>query len=127
MQLYKQGVIFSNGLNGPKARLKLLVGLSNQLDDSQLKAYFEKEIKDAKDQDVLLSLHMKATMMKVSDPIIFGHGVKTFYSDVFAKHQDAFEKVGVNPNNGIGDVYNKIVSLPDDKQTEIKKRFTSCL
>ncbi|SMF02567.1 NADP-dependent isocitrate dehydrogenase [Pseudobacteriovorax antillogorgiicola] len=85
-----------------------------------LQKFFETEIDEAKKQGVLLSLHMKATMMKVSDPIIFGHAVKVFYKDVFAKHQATFDSIGVNANNGIGDVYDKIQSLPEDKRTEIE-------
>lgn len=93
---------------------------------SKLQAYFEKEIASAKAEDVLLSLHMKATMMKVSDPIIFGHAVKTYYKTVFEKHGETFKKIGVDANNGIGDVYSKIVKLSADKQEEIKKDIESC-
>ncbi|MCG9684250.1 NADP-dependent isocitrate dehydrogenase [Vibrio sp. Isolate23] len=82
--------------------------------------FFEKEIADAKQQDVLLSLHMKATMMKVSDPVIFGHAVKVYYKDVFAKYGDVFEQLGVDVNNGIGDVYAKIASLPAAQKEEIE-------
>ena len=86
-----------------------------------LVAFFEKEIASAKEQGVLLSLHMKATMMKVSDPVIFGHAVKVYYKDVFAKHGQLFEELGVDVNNGIGDVYVKICLLytspsPRDRQ-----------
>ncbi|MBD1558254.1 NADP-dependent isocitrate dehydrogenase [Vibrio sp. S9_S30] len=83
-------------------------------------SFFEKEIEEAKEQDILLSLHMKATMMKVSDPIIFGHAVRVYYKDVFEKYQDVFEQIGVDVNNGIGDVYAKITSLPEAQQEEIK-------
>jgi len=82
--------------------------------------FYQQQIEDAKQQDVLLSLHLKATMMKVSDPIIFGHAVKVFYQDVFAKHAAIFEQLGVDANNGIGDVYSKIQRLPAAKQVEIK-------
>lgn len=85
-----------------------------------LVSFFEKEIDDAKSQDVLLSLHLKATMMKVSDPIMFGHAVKVFYKDVFAKHAATFDQLGVDANNGIGDVYAKIGRLPADKKAEIE-------
>ena len=89
---------------------------------------FIKEAKQrAKDEGVLFSLHMKATMMKVSDPIIFGHGVTVFFEDVFTKHADTFKQVGVNPNNGLGDVYAKIKSLPADKQKEIEADIKACL
>ncbi|MDC5722503.1 NADP-dependent isocitrate dehydrogenase [Vibrio europaeus] len=82
--------------------------------------FFEAQIAEAKEQDVLLSLHMKATMMKVSDPVIFGHAVKVYYKDVFAKYGDVFEKLGVDVNNGIGDVYAKIQALPAAQKEEIE-------
>jgi len=85
-----------------------------------LRAFFEKEIQDAKEQDVLLSLHLKATMMKVSDPIMFGHAVTVYYKDVFEKYADTFEELGVDASNGLGDVYAKIESLPADKKAEIE-------
>ncbi len=87
---------------------------------SKLTRFLESEINAAKDEGVLLSLHMKATMMKVSDPIIFGHAVKVFYKDVFAKHTDTFEALGVDANNGIGDVYAKIQTLDTAKREEIE-------
>ena len=90
------------------------------LNQSALVSFFEKEIEDAKKQDVLLSLHMKATMMKVSDPVIFGHAVKVYYKDVFAKYGDLFEELGVDVNNGLGDVYSKIASLPQAQKEEIE-------
>lgn len=87
---------------------------------SKLMAFFDKEINAAKEQDVLLSLHMKATMMKVSDPVIFGHAVEVFYKDVFAKHADTFKELGVDVKNGLGDVYAKIANLSADKKAEIE-------
>ncbi len=82
--------------------------------------FYAKEVAKAKEEDVLLSLHLKATMMKVSDPIIFGHAVKVFYSDVFEKHAAVFDQLGVDANNGIGDVYAKIGRLSDEKRAEIE-------
>jgi len=82
--------------------------------------FFETETKKAKEEDVLLSLHLKATMMKVSDPIMFGHAVKVFYKEVFEKHAETFEQLGVDANNGIGDVYAKIARLPAEKKAEIE-------
>ncbi len=82
--------------------------------------FFETQIAEAKEQDVLLSLHMKATMMKVSDPVIFGHAVKVYYKDVFAKYGELFNKLGVDVNNGIGDVYAKIQALPAAQKEEIE-------
>ncbi|EGR1893544.1 NADP-dependent isocitrate dehydrogenase [Vibrio vulnificus] len=90
------------------------------LNKNALVAFFEKEIAEAKQQDVLLSLHMKATMMKVSDPVIFGHAVKVYYKDVFAKYGDLFTKLGVDVNNGLGDVYAKISALPQAQKEEIE-------
>ncbi len=83
-------------------------------------AFFEKSIKEAKSEGVLLSLHLKATMMKVSDPIIFGHAVNIYYQDVFAKHAETFEKIGVDTRNGVGDIYAKIASLPDEQRQQIE-------
>ncbi|MEM7063985.1 MAG: NADP-dependent isocitrate dehydrogenase [Cyanobacteria bacterium P01_B01_bin.77] len=85
-----------------------------------LRAFYEKEIDAAKDEDILLSLHVKATMMKVSDPILFGHAVTVYFKDVFDKYADIFSELGVNPNNGLGDVYAKIQSLPDVQRKAIE-------
>ena len=85
-----------------------------------LRAFFEKEIADAKNEGVLLSLHLKATMMKVSDPIMFGHAVTVFFKDVFDKHAATFKKIGVDPNNGLADLYNKIQSLPADQKAAVE-------
>jgi len=85
-----------------------------------LRAFLAREIEDAREQDVLLSLHLKATMMKVSDPIIFGHAVSVFFQDVFEKHGTALEELGVDPNNGMGDLLAKIEGLSDEQQAEIK-------
>ncbi len=83
-------------------------------------AFIENEISSAKKQNILFSLHMKATMMKVSDPIIFGHVVKVFFKDVFEKHASIFEEIGVNPNNGLGYLLNTIKVLPENKRLEIE-------
>jgi len=93
---------------------------SSLLSKSALVEFYQKSIEDAKNEDVLLSLHLKATMMKVSDPVIFGYAVKAFYSDVFTKHAATFEQLGVDANNGIGDVYSKISRLSEDKKAEIE-------
>jgi isocitrate dehydrogenase len=82
--------------------------------------FFVKEIEDAKAKGVLLSLHLKATMMKVSDPIMFGHAVRAYYKDVFDKHAATFDQLGVDPDNGIGDVYAKIQKLPADQRAAIE-------
>ncbi len=85
-----------------------------------LAAFLTEAIRDAKAQGVLFSLHLKATMMKVSDPIIFGIAVSVFFKEVFDKYAETFAELGVNPNNGLGDVYNKIQSLSADKQAAIE-------
>ncbi len=106
-----------------KDNLALLTGEvidASVLSKSALVEFYQQAIADAKKDDVLLSLHLKATMMKVSDPVIFGYAVKVFYSDVFEKHAEIFEQLGVDANNGIGDVYSKISRLPSDKQAEIE-------
>jgi len=93
-----------------------------------LRQFFRDQVVDAKkDPDVLFSLHMKATMMKVSDPIIFGHCVTVFFEDVFKKHEKTFSELGVNVNNGLGDVYAKIGQLPAAKQEEIKADIQSAI
>ncbi len=106
-----------------KSDLALLDGEiidSSVMNKNALVAFYEKEIELAKEQDVLLSLHMKATMMKVSDPVIFGHAVTVFYQDVFAKHGATFTELGVDVNNGLGDVYAKIEQLPAEQKAAIE-------
>jgi len=85
-----------------------------------LRQFLEEQIEDSKKQGVLFSLHMKATMMKVSDPKIFGHAVTVYYKDVFEKHGETLKKLGVDPDNGIGDLYAKIKALPDDQRKAIE-------
>ncbi|RCS29358.1 NADP-dependent isocitrate dehydrogenase [Rhodanobacter denitrificans] len=85
-----------------------------------LAAFVDAQIEDAKKQGVLFSLHLKATMMKVSDPIMFGVAVGEFYKDVLAKHADALKQAGFNPNNGIGDLYARLGALPEATQAAIK-------
>jgi isocitrate dehydrogenase len=85
-----------------------------------LRTFLEEQIQDAQKKGVLFSIHMKATMMKISDPKIFGHAVTVYYKDVFEKHADTFKKLGVDPDNGIGDLYIKIKALPDDQRKAIE-------
>lgn len=106
-----------------KAKTDLLAG--EVIDGSfmslrQLTEYFDREIEDARANGLLLSLHLKATMMKVSDPIMFGACVKVFFRDVFNKHKDLFERIGVNPNNGLGDVYDKISKLSPAEKAQVE-------
>ena len=92
-----------------------------------LKAFLTHEINDAKDKGVLFSLHMKATMMKVSDPIIFGHAVRLFFADVFKKHQATFDEIGVNANNGYGNILEKVAELAEDKRKDIEADFANAI
>ena len=91
-----------------------------------LKSFLDKEIIDAKEKDLLFSLHMKATMMKVSDPIIFGHAVRSFFKSLFEKHNDVFTELGVDVNNGFGDLIAKLNKLPDDIKQEIMDDIHQC-
>ncbi|MBL0301122.1 MAG: NADP-dependent isocitrate dehydrogenase [Cytophagaceae bacterium] len=87
---------------------------------NKLKAFIDEQVTDAKAKDVLFSIHLKATMMKVSDPIMFGAAVSVFFKDLFAKHAQVFDELNINPNNGVGDLLVKIQSLPADKKAEIE-------
>lgn len=93
---------------------------SSMMSHAKLSQFFEDQFADAKKQGILASLHLKATMMKVSDPIMFGVAVKVYFKDVFAKHGDALASVGANPNNGFGDIVEKMSLLPQAKQAEIQ-------
>ena len=103
-----------------KEELKLQKGEvidATKLSATKLCEFFEAEMADCTEKKLMMSLHMKATMMKVSDPIIFGHCVKVYFKDVFAKHGDVLAQLKVNVNNGLGDLYEKIVGHP--KESEI--------
>ena len=122
------------GVDGKTTVLKEKIALekgdvfdATMMSRSALRQFIKKQIAEAKNQGVLLSLHMKATMMKVSDPIIFGHGVAVYFADVFEKHGKVFEELGVNPNNGLGDVYAKIKSLSAAQQEEIEADIQACI
>ncbi len=91
-----------------------------------LDAFFEETLQDCKESGVMWSLHVKATMMKVSHPIVFGHAVRVFYREVFEKYGDLFAELGVNPNNGMSSVYEKIKTLPQSKQDEIEEAIHAC-
>jgi len=91
-----------------------------------LRAFLKEQIEDAKKKNVLFSVHLKATMMKVSDPIIFGHVVSVFFKDVFEKHASIFAELGVSPNNGLGDLYAKIKNLTEEKRAEIEADIQNC-
>ncbi len=117
-------IVFSDS-NGQKTTLKEGIALQEGevidcavMNMGNLKAFLADQVQEAKSQEVLFSLHMKATMMKVSDPIIFGAAVSVFYQEIFDKYVDLFEELGVNPNNGLGDVYAKIAG--HSKEEEVK-------
>jgi len=93
---------------------------SSVMNRNALRKFYAEQVADAKKQGVLFSLHLKATMMKVSDPIMFGHAVSVFFKDVFEKHAATFKEIGFNPNNGLGDLYAKIANLPADKKAAIE-------
>ena len=97
------------------------------LSKKELIGFLDHQIKDAKSKNVLFSLHMKATMMKVSDPIIFGHAVEVFFKDVFNKHSKTFEEIGVDVKNGFGDLLNDIQKLPENKRKEIEADIKKAL
>lgn len=93
----------------------------------ELRAFYDREIQDAKDSDIMLSLHLKATMMKISDPILFGHCVKSFFSDAYDKHGEVLDSIGANPNNGLGAVLASVENkLPSDQAAAIKADFDAC-
>jgi isocitrate dehydrogenase len=115
------------GQDGKTTVLKAKVALqANEIIDATfmskraLRQFLEEQIEDAKKKGVLFSIHMKATMMKISDPKIFGHAVTVYYKDVFEKHGETLKKLGVDPDNGIGDLYAKIKTLPEDQRKAIE-------
>ena len=112
-----------------KPEVSLLAGEvidSMFMSKKELVGFYEKEIDDAFKTGVMFSLHVKATMMKVSHPIVFGHCVKIFYKDAFAKHGALFDELGVNVNNGMASLYDKIAALPQSKQDEIRRDLHAC-
>jgi isocitrate dehydrogenase len=112
-----------------KQNIKLLKGEvmdGTFMSASELQKFFEEQMTECKGQGILLSLHLKATMMKVSDPIMFGHCVKVFFKDLFAKHGAKFTELGVNVNNGFGDVEKKIAKLPEEERKAIEADIKAC-
>ncbi|HCQ28691.1 MAG TPA: NADP-dependent isocitrate dehydrogenase, partial [Flavobacteriales bacterium] len=118
--------------NGETKELKKVPVLEGEVVDAtflskdRLVNFYEQQINDAKKEGVLFSLHLKATMMKVSDPIMFGYAVKTYFKDLFEKYADTFNELGVNPNNGFSDVVAKISKLPEEKRKEIEAEINKC-
>ncbi|MDP5137047.1 NADP-dependent isocitrate dehydrogenase [Rheinheimera baltica] len=112
-----------------KERVAVLAGEvidAATMSNSALREFYQQEIAAAKQQDVLLSLHLKATMMKVSDPIMFGHAVTVFFKPVFEKYAALFTELGVDVNNGAGDMFVKIATLPQAKQDEVLAAIKAC-
>ncbi|HIJ63913.1 MAG TPA: NADP-dependent isocitrate dehydrogenase, partial [Rhodospirillaceae bacterium] len=113
-----------------KEKLSLLAGEvidASVMSCRALRAFYAEQIEDARKKGVLFSLHLKATMMKVSDPIMFGHAVTVFFKDVFEKHAALFKDLGVNPNNGFGDVVAKLAKLPADQRAAVEADIQACL
>ena len=92
-----------------------------------LRTFLREQIQAAKEQNVLFSLHMKATMMKVSDPIIFGHAVEVFFNEVFQDHSVLLDKINFNPNNGLGDLYNNLNKLSSSEQENLQEALEKAL
>ncbi|MCD8521552.1 MAG: NADP-dependent isocitrate dehydrogenase [Saccharospirillaceae bacterium] len=112
-----------------KAKLPLLADEvidASVMSRKALREFFAREFEDARQQGVLLSVHLKATMMKVSDPIIFGHAVSVFFSDVFEKYAETFDELGINPNNGLGDLLWKLRHLPEEQRAAIEADIQAC-
>jgi isocitrate dehydrogenase len=112
-----------------KEKVSLIAGEvidSMYMSKKALCKFYEDEMEDARETGVMLSLHVKATMMKVSHPIVFGHAVKIFYKDAFAKHGKLFDELGVNANNGLSSVYEKIATLPTTKREEVLRDLHAC-
>ena len=112
-----------------KPKVSLLAGEvidSMFMSKNALCAFYEREMEDARDTGVMFSLHVKATMMKISHPIVFGHAVRIFYKEAFAKHGELFDELGVNVNNGMADLYDKIAALPQSKREEIVQDLQAC-
>ena len=88
--------------------------------------FYEREMEDCREAGILFSLHVKATMMKVSHPIVFGHAVRIYYKEAFEKHGAFFDELGINVNNGMADLYDKISTLPASKREEIERDLHAC-
>ena len=119
----------SSGTTVLKDDIKVLDGeivSTTFMSAAALQAFYAKQIEIAKAEDLLLSLHLKATMMKVSDPVLFGHGVTAFFKPVFDKHKATFEEIGVNPNVGWGSVLEQLKALPEDNRAEIEADIEAC-
>ncbi len=110
-------IILKDNLKGQKEEVLDMTYMNTKA----LQDFYKQQIKDAKDKDILFSLHLKATMMKVSDPIMFGYAVKEYYKDVLDKYTNELEEIGFNPNNGLADLYKRLDRLPEEKRQAIEK------
>jgi len=126
-------IVFT-GNDGTSKTLKVGIALqagevidASAISLNTLKSFLAEQIKDAKEQGVLFSLHMKATMMKVSDPILFGAAVEVYFAEVFEKYGETLKKLGVDVRNGLGDVYAKIATLPADQRNEIETALATAI
>ncbi|PLX01552.1 MAG: NADP-dependent isocitrate dehydrogenase [Marinilabiliales bacterium] len=99
---------------------------STVMSKSELRNFVQEQIEYAKKHDILFSVHLKATMMKVSDPVIFGHVVSVFFDEVYKNNEAIIEKLGVNPNNGLGDLYSKLDNLPDNEREYLENAIKDC-
>jgi isocitrate dehydrogenase len=112
-----------------KDKLALIPGEiidASVMSKNMLRAFLEEQIKDAKEQDILFSVHLKATMMKVSDPIIFGHVASIYFKEIYEKYAETFKQIGISPRNGLGELYAKIKELSPEKQQEIINDIEAC-
>ncbi len=112
-----------------KKRLSLLAGEiidSVFMSADSLRAFLAASMDDARENDLLWSIHLKATMMKITDPIIFGHAVMVYFNEVFEKHAALFTQIGVNPNNGLGSLFEKLGTLPDAQRAEVEQDIEAC-
>ncbi len=126
-------IVFEGASGGPKVLKEKVALQAGEVIDSAvlsaraLRTFFADQIETAKREGLLLSLHLKATMMKVSDPIMFGHAVSVFFKSVFEKHAATFKTLGINPNNGLGELFNALKSLPEPQRAAIEGDFKAAL
>ena len=116
-------IVFKEGIQLEKGEI---VDGSMHMSKTALCDFYEEQMQDAYETGVMFSLHVKATMMKVSHPIVFGHAVKIFYKEAFEKHGELFDELGINVNNGLSDLYDKIQNLPGSLREEIEDDLHRC-
>jgi isocitrate dehydrogenase len=99
---------------------------ATRMSAAKLREYIEAELTSCKADNLMVSLHLKATMMKISDPILFGHVVSVYFKDAFAKHDATLKKLGVNPNNGLASIFDALKKLPDAERAAVEADFNKC-